>query len=222
MRDKNSYDHKKCGFTDEEFKNYVDWLEKNGLLNTDKKSEQKMEGVSNIGGGITGLTIKTGENRYIAYVSKKPFVGKFPFPNDPKFKNIMNFNELYGDLLMCVGVNSYRGKSYYENRGIFRNPTSMINNDFKGISLHLHSMTGAVIHSFKEDFGQKEHMRVRALPEMHEILRKNFGKDLTTVDSFDQSDGFGLGSFGFFDVNDSIKIDTLANMYNELASQKSF
>src|SRR3990167_4340761 len=84
-------------------------------------------------------------DKYVAYVSKKPVTGRYPFKDMPKIGGrLKQYIEAYDDLLMCVGVINRPGRTY-ENRGIFRNPISFLHASYKGISLKLHDFTAVVM-----------------------------------------------------------------------------
>lgn len=122
--------------------------------------------------------------RYVVYASKKPILGKFPFPegfsapNDWELNHKdVNLNYLYqhfGDLIMVVcswGHNT--DSNSYENRGIFKSPIISFEDDekkFSGLSLKLHGFSASVV---KKLFPHKEYMYVRAARSMAMILMKS-------------------------------------------------
>lgn len=108
---------------------------------------------------------------FVAYISKSPITGFCLLPSLPldgglidgmalfKFSGdamsqLQCYIEQYSHILMCVSscappkiaaVPSHIDRrNTYENRGIFRNPLSMIDGDYKGLAVPLHAFTGKV------------------------------------------------------------------------------
>lgn len=124
--------------------------------------------------GSLVFDISGGGDKYAAYVSKTPITGGFVFPEDKiNPQDYEAYRDAYGDLIMSVGVNLSRPDNVYENRGIFRNPLSTLDQTHKGISMLLHGFVGKVMQTKK----QKEFMLVNAAQSMAVVLNKNLHPD---------------------------------------------
>lgn len=149
---------------------------------------------------LNGINIRT--QTHIVYASKKPINGSINFHSNSK-QGWGRYVELYDDLIMCVGVNI---TNIAENRGIFRNPISIINKDFSNISLLIHSFTCKVI---REYFPEVQMFKIRPLKKMAEILYNTLPKELFTIN--DLSPYLYQGNFkleeAFF-----VSVSVMANM----------
>jgi len=80
--------------------------------------------------------------------------------------NLKEFIHYYSDLIMSVG-SDFSSSDHYHNRGIFRNPLSVIDNKHKGISMILHGFTAAVAQKF---FPEKNYIKVSPIGSMQAII----------------------------------------------------
>jgi hypothetical protein len=118
------------------------------------------------------------EQTHIVYASKSPITGRINF--NSKSTGFQKYMENYGDLIMSVGV-TIRPHTV-ENRGIFRNPLSIIEGGYKGISMMMHKFTCIII---SELYPEISMFRVRPLKKMGEIfiysLRKLESRENITI-----------------------------------------
>lgn len=125
-----------------------------------------------------GMNIDT--QTHIVYASKSPIIGRIRF--NSKSKGFQKYMENYGDVIMSVGVTI--GPHTVENRGIFRNPLSIIDGGYTGISMMMHKFTCMMV---RELYPEISIFRVRPLKKMGEIfiysLRKLESRENITVNN---------------------------------------
>jgi hypothetical protein len=131
-----------------------------------------------IGSGVVGM--HCGISTRINYISKKPVKGLFNFPDqNPELLNLKDYMSAYDDIIMSVSTfhtMGVDGDTFYQHRGIFRNPLSMLRRDYKGLGLSIHAFSARAWHL---ENPQEEIMMVD--PDgnvvMKEILLKEFRDD---------------------------------------------
>jgi len=150
------------GFNQEEYSDFLDYLIKQGCV----KSSLKLKTLNACRAGMVANVMTKNHESYAIYASKNP---DFSIKNIPLSHtgavNLNDFIHHYDDLIMSVG-SDFSSSDDYENRGIFRNPLSIIDNKHKGISMILHGFTAAVAQKF---FPEKKYMRVRPIGSMQAI-----------------------------------------------------
>lgn len=114
---------------------------------------------------------------HVAYVSKVPVADRVNFVSQTKSFDFGRTVEMYGDLIMSVGVTI---KDVVENRGIFRNPLSIIDGGYGSLAMMLHSFTCLVV---KEAFPEVTTFKVRPLKKMGDLFLNSLPKHLVTVNN---------------------------------------
>jgi hypothetical protein len=159
------------GFTRDEYNNFMEQLYTQGLY-----QENKVKALESISAGCAGFLTDKNVFYEIAYVSKEPVTGPFPFKNLKENMSVKEFLTAFDKLLMCVGsrIDENSPHTVYENRGIFINPASFLHGGYSGLSLMLHGFTAAVMH---EIYPTLQYMAVSPLRNMFSILRKHIDPD---------------------------------------------
>lgn len=153
---------------------------------------------------------------YVAYVSKTPITGRLQAP-DRSLESYSEIHKAFGHILMTVGVSTKADHPVYEDRGIFRNPMSMIEGGYGGISTVLHVFAGAaLVGPIADDTDAEpiEYMMVRALPAMRKILEEKLGVDRIRYEE-DIPAELNLelaGGYGFFDTTMLVEVNDLLDM----------
>ncbi len=170
------FNPKYTGFTADELTAYMNHLKQK--LQQNARTADLVRAVCM--GSVHLFCLEDGSS-YIAYVSKQPVTGRRPFLGQPNSRliTLKQFDEIYGDLLMCVGVYDIPGTNSYYNRGIFRNPSSFIYGGYKGISLKLHGFTGAIMSQL---FENKKFLKVEPAEQMHMLLCNHIPHDQMFID----------------------------------------
>ncbi|MBA2367747.1 MAG: hypothetical protein H0V82_01835 [Candidatus Protochlamydia sp.] len=141
--------------------------------------------------------INVSKQTHIVYASKKPVLGRAVFKSP--LKGFGRYSDCYGSLIMCVGVTT---SDIVENRGIFKNPLSVVEGGFGGISMMAHSFTCMAVENF---FPLVTTFRVRPLKKMGEIFLASLPKDQVTVEGI-RGDNY-TGGFEFEkDVRVPVKV----------------
>jgi hypothetical protein len=125
--------------------------------------------------GIAGFQIDTSGNFYVLYASRKPVTGHFPFPQElPDFINLKQYYEYFENIIMIVRSDIESGKSSYDNRGIFKNPISFIEdgNKYPGLSMKLHAFSAVVAHLISKGILE---LSVSPVASMRAIIMKTKG-----------------------------------------------
>jgi hypothetical protein len=157
------------GFCTEEYNNFIKDL-------CDKKmySPEKENLLDAISSGIAGFTFFKGD--YIVYVNTSPITGRYPFPiRDRPWLTLKKFNIAYKDIIMTMrsdmnfSEKDTAKSEVFNNRGIFRNPKSVIDGGNNNVSVLLHSFSATVA---RQHFN-KLYLSVSALPVMTSILLKS-------------------------------------------------
>lgn len=117
---------------------------------------------------------QSGEN--IAYISRKPIKGRMALPPPTLDRNLtlQEFYDHYKDIVMTVWVTRRGdGTVAYENRGIFRNPFSILFDEYKGLAIMIHAFTAVVM---KKLYGAR-FFHVQPAPAMCDLLLRAFKRD---------------------------------------------
>lgn len=168
------------GMDAEEFQQLIDALGRGGYY---KGGERKRRNaLRQIDSGSKHLNINPSGSNYVIFASRCRELSTTDLASERDANahkiSLKDYFRQYRDILMCVGSQfSSDGKSF-ENRGIFRNPYSMIQKDYLGISMVLHVFTGAVVQKF---FPERTKMVVRPVPSMQLIIFETLGRDDYTV-----------------------------------------
>ena len=198
------------GMTSEELNQYMD------MLASKQSYEKKMRNdFKNIEGGEAGfnISVSTPQNPYfVVYASKKPVIGRY---TAPQVNNLKEYMASYGDIIMTVGSWLTENKDFYQNRGIFRNPLSVVEGTYKNISLQLHGFSAAVMEKF---YPERKLFIVHALPSMFAILEKNLKPGDGYLGNNNMPDDLkkvlpGSRGFGALDIPVVIKTEALARFY---------
>jgi len=145
------------------------------------------------------------EQTHVAYVSKTPVTGIANLDKPPTDQYCFgNYVTQYGHLIMTVGVKINDG---VENRGIFRNPWSVIQGGNGGTAMMLHSFTCMVVQQYWPSI---EQFKVRPLKNMAEIFMKSVPKELFTVNGI-RADQYDQGFE--HEQNFLVPIEVLANLH---------
>lgn len=110
---------------------------------------------------------------HMVYALKVPITGRIEFDSD--VKNFAGYRASYGNLIMSVGTNI---NEVVENRGIFRNPLSVVEGGYAGLAMMLHSFTCMVV---QNNFPEVEEFKVRPLRQMVDIILNSVPKDKITI-----------------------------------------
>lgn len=134
----------------------------------------KAEEIKNINQAMNGLSSK---QTHMVYASKSPILGRVDFDAKSTKYNWGGYIDRYGDIIMSVGstIRNYE----VENRGIFRNPLSIIEGGNGGIAMMLHSFTGMVV---KDHFPSIETFVVSPFGKMAQIAASTLPKEKITID----------------------------------------
>jgi hypothetical protein len=112
---------------------------------------------------------------YVVYASKHGAEYTLPIITQHS-DSVKDFEQNYNNILMSVNAEFEPKETVfgfvmneisYTNRGIFRNPVSIIENTHKGLAMILHGFSAAVAQKF---FPEKEYMEVSPIASMQYIL----------------------------------------------------
>jgi len=196
------------GWTDEEYSTIFDRAYST-LKNKDPEAINELK--SAFSGGISAINITSDGTNYIAYVSKKPITGYFPIslsePLTPK--SLMENNT---DLLMIVRSQDIKDTPVYNNRGIVRTLSSIIEGGgYKGLSLKLHAFTGL----YFSKYHKKTHLSVAPLPVMLNLIESKIGADkILKGDAIPKELRHFSGGSGAQDTSIVVKIEDLEAVAN--------
>ncbi len=126
---------------------------------------------------------------HMVYVSKSPITGRVHFTPSATCHpfSFGAYADQYEDLIMSVGVTI---ENVVENRGIFRNPLSVIDGGYGGIAMMIHSFTCMVVQDY---YPFIETFKVRPLKKMGEIFFHSLPKEKITINGIfgdSYTDGF--------------------------------
>ncbi len=167
------------GFTDHEFKAYSDRLFASGF----KKGSSKITLLENVEAAKVAFQLAESsetEKYYVAYFSKKPITGKLLFSYLHIKITLKQFLVAYDDLIISVRVTFKPQDIYYETRGITKNPKSIIDENYRGISPVFFGYIG---HVTTKIFSNIKFMHARPIPAMHKILCSTFSPQEMYIDN---------------------------------------
>lgn len=139
---------------------------------------------------------------HMVYVSKLPVTSRINFTSNSW--DFSGYVEKYGDLIMTVGVTI---SNFVENRGIFRNPLSVVEGGYAGISMMTHSFTCMAV---ENNWPEVKTFRVRPLKKMGELFLNSLPKDQVTVNGI-RGDRYDKGFESEQDVR--VPVAVLANLH---------
>lgn len=143
---------------------------------------------------------------HVVYISKIPVTGIANFDMSPESDQFCfgNYVDRYDNLVMSVGT---KIDDIVENRGIFRNPWSVVQGGCGGIAMMAHSFTCMVV---KKHWPSVESFKVRPLKNMGEIFMNSVPKDQFTVNGI-RADHYDKG----FEQEQTVlaPIEVLAELY---------
>jgi len=141
--------------------------------------------------------------------------------------NEEKFKQDYGNVLMsliaectpkevCWGI---MNEFSYTNRGIFRNPLSIIEGKHKGLAMLLHGFSAAVA----QDFFNKKFMEVSPIASMQKIVYDSLPREAfdMTDEDYEIIKEASKSMSGKETINNVIKIESLSNLYLETSSQNA-
>ncbi|RKP18270.1 hypothetical protein ROZALSC1DRAFT_30022, partial [Rozella allomycis CSF55] len=164
----------------------TEWHEKfNG------KTREILDGA---GGGVAGFVFSIGD--YVAYISSEPITGKYNFGEMNSPIPVSYIDSLKPLIMVVRSTNVCKdhldtlGFSYYENRGIFRNPINLLENParHKGLSMLLHSFTMAAQKALNAENAETLWMNVAPFMSMQDILEKTLLKNAKPDEYFVKDD----------------------------------
>jgi len=138
-----------------------------------QKGSHKYSELLSVTNAVSGMNVLS--QTHVVYASKYPITIPFSQRQSNK-KGIARFQDLYGDIIMSVGVTINKNK--VENRGIFRNPLSIITSKYRNIAMILHAFTCFVVQKFFEDV---TFFQVRPMEKMGQILFDSLPKNILTI-----------------------------------------
>ncbi len=154
---------------------------------------------------------------YVAYISTKPITESLSLLATPP----STFNEVqqnYKHIIMSVGVTLAQDLPLFENRGIFRNPLSLLEGGHSNIATLLHTFTAKALKSCINQDRQIpiEYFIVRALPEMRRILEDAIGVDhIRYANDIPENLCVPLsGGYGGMDTSMLVQLDDLAVLHD--------
>lgn len=169
--------------------------ERNIVVNSPKAKE-----LSAILHASNGLNVD--KQTHVVYAAKSPIIGRINFDSD--LENFDGYVDSYSDLIMSVGVTIH---DIVENRGIFRNPLSVVEGGYAGIAMMTHSFTCMAI---EKEWPEVKMFRVRPLKKMGEIFLNSLPKDKVTVNGI-RGDIYDKGFEYEQDVR--VPVEVLANLH---------
>lgn len=155
----------------ERFENLSTKLRERNIVVDSPKAKE----LSTIPHASNGVNVSS--QTHMVYVSKSPILGRANFAASSASNpfSFSAYTDQYKDLIMSVGVTI---NNLVENRGIFRNPLSVIEGGYGGIAMMLHSFTCMVVHDYHPSV---ETFKVRPLKKMGEIFLSSLPKEKITV-----------------------------------------
>lgn len=140
-----------------------------------EKTSNKYKELLSITHASSGMNVRS--QTHVVYASKCPVTIPFHLRESHKPRGFAHYYDLYQDIIMSVGVTI--NEEVVENRGIFRNPLSIISNDHRGIAMFLHTFTCRMVHQY---FPQVSIFSVRPMEKMAQILFTTLPKGNLTID----------------------------------------
>jgi hypothetical protein len=185
------------------------WSDNKQMFEQLKRQLRERKISSNTPKGKALLTLPQASNgmnvhsqTHVVYASKNPITCRAHFSSSQR--NFGKFVDRYSDLIMCVGVTI---SNIVENRGIFRNPLSIIDGGYGGIAMMMHSFTCM---ASKQSNPEIATFRVRPLKAMGELFMCSLSKEEITIDGI-RGDQYAGGFESERDVR--VPVDILANLH---------
>lgn len=122
--------------------------------------------------------VNVSQQTHMVYISKSPICNRADFVSLSSNTGFGSYVDSYGHLILSVGVMINLIKDIVENRGIFRNPWSVIEGGYGGLSMMAHSFTCMVIEDY---FSSVQTFKVRPFKKMAEIFVNSLPKEQITV-----------------------------------------
>lgn len=151
-----------------------------------------------------GLNINN--QTHMVYASKTPIIRSSDFISN-QYNCFGEYVDCYKNIVMSVGVTI---NDIVENRGIFRNPLSVIKGGYGGISMMLHSFTCMVV---KDYYPSIKTFQVHPFGDMARIFLKSLPNDKVTVDGVRADDPNCKKFEGFLERKVQVPISDLANLH---------
>jgi hypothetical protein len=163
--------HNRTGFSAYEYDTFMRHVQESRLYEPAKL--KAVESVSD------GASVEYNEGDWIAYVSKRPVIGKSDFVHGFRkgARTQFSLRDLvfhFGTLIMSVKVEERGKKPYTHHRGVFKNPAAFADphKTYAGISTMLHGFGASVaFRFFRDNTYSKQYLVVSPLPAMAKILR---------------------------------------------------
>lgn len=208
------------GFTQFEFQQFINHMGRMGFTPGSKKLDiLKL----NASGSQFMLTDSFYPKTYIVYASKTPDFLITNVPIGEVTSSIKTFMTNYSDLIMTVGAD-FSSESTVVNRGMSRNPLSVIDNTYKGIAMTMHGFVASVAKTY---FPHMCTMTVKPVGFMQHILCSQLSSADISIDgmTFDdaraQSHACAINPLAHgseYPVN-TIRIDALVSFYEKIHAQ---
>jgi len=144
----------------------------------------KAEELAEIQRALMGVNVR--EQTHMVYASKLPINKRMQF-QPGKIRQFADYQEEYGHIILSVGV---KIQDMVENRGISKNPLSIVEGGYGGIAMMAHSFTCIFVESIHPDITQ---FRVRPLKMMGKIFLKALPNECMTINgkpAEEHKDGF--------------------------------
>ncbi len=156
------------GLSEKEFDAFINLIGKNGFYWA-PENKVRIKSLTTTFAGANHLALNTEGQHYVVYASK---TAQFQIPGGNDILAISDtltlkkYNDLYSDLLICVGVDFPDGDSMH-SKGMFRNPYSTIEKTHKGLSMVIRGFSGAVAQKF---FPEKTSLSCKPLSSMQYMI----------------------------------------------------
>lgn len=168
------------------------------------------------------------EGDYVVYAVKHGVQISLP-ETTPSSDSKDKFEQDYGSILMsvnadCTPKTTMSGyiinEKSYANRGIFRNPISIIEGKHKGLAMLLHGFSAAVALKF---FHDKSWLEVSPIASMQHILYHSLPREAFAMkdEDYEKIKTAAQSMSGSEAVNNWIKIEALSTFYLETSIQNA-
>lgn len=175
-------------------------LEENKILPGSSKAEE----LTNLLQAMNGLNPS---QSHMIYVSKSPITGRANFDSKSDRFDLKEYISRYGNIIMSVGSDV---SGVVENRGIFRNPWSLVEGGHTGIAMMLHSFTGMVV---KKHYPSAKQFRVRPFGKMAQIVASQLPREEILINGIRGDHYVGKFDNGQGEKDFRIPINVLASSY---------
>jgi len=184
----------------------------------------KKSALNEVSRAIHAQNFRKGE--YVVYALKHGAESTLPITNRNS-NNIKNFEHDYGNILMSfhsewVPKENMTGyilnEHSYQNRGIFRNPVSIIENKHKGLAMLLHGFSASVAQIF---FPEKKYLQVSPIGSMQYILFHSLPREAfaNTDEDYARIKSVATTMSGSEVVDNYIKTKELFQLYLETSTK---